>query len=72
MKEIFGIKKVTSNGEEKKFWTRIGIAHECKDGSLNCFFDYFPGGGNIAINIRDPKSKERKEEVPQPNEEVVF
>jgi hypothetical protein len=62
MKEVYGIKKVTRNGEEKSFWTRIGIAHECKDGSLNCFLDYVPAGENITLNIREPKQKENKGE----------
>jgi hypothetical protein len=58
MKEIWGIKKVVQHGEEKEFFTRIGIAHECKDGALNCFFDYVPVEKNISISIREPKQKE--------------
>jgi hypothetical protein len=65
MKEIFGIKKVERQGETKSFWTRIGIAHENKDGSLNCYMDYVPVIPNITLNIRDPKEKENKGEETQ-------
>ena len=59
MKEIYGIKKVTKkDGSEESYWTRIGIAHENKDGSLNCYLDYVPVGQGIAINIRDKKEKQ--------------
>ena len=53
MKEIFGIKKVDRQGKTKTFWTRIGVAHEVGDGSLNCVLDYLPIGENITLNIRD-------------------
>ena len=58
MKEIYGIKKVESKGQEKSYWTRIGIAHENKDGSLNCYFDYLPSNGNITVQIRNKKEKQ--------------
>ncbi len=60
MKEIFGMKKTTKDGGEKTYWTRIGIAYENKDGSLNCYLDYVPTSKEIVLNIRDPKEKENK------------
>ena len=62
MKEIYGIKKVERNGETKSYWTRLGVAHECKDGSLNCYFDYLPVAPGIGINIREKKEREEKGE----------
>lgn len=58
MKEIYGVKKVERRGKEESFWTRIGIAHENKDGSLNCYVDYVPAIPGIVLHIRDPKTKE--------------
>ena len=63
MKEVYGIKKVIKAGEEKSFWTRIGVAHECKDGSLNVYLDYAPLHPEIGLNIRDKKEKETKGET---------
>jgi hypothetical protein len=60
MKEIFGIKKVERQGETKTFWTRIGVAHVCKDGSINCQLDYVPVGANITLNIREPKENQEQ------------
>lgn len=57
MKEIFGVKEVESKGVKKNFWQRIGIAYENKDGSINCYFDYFPIGQNITIQIKDKKGE---------------
>ena len=62
MKEVYGIKKVSKGGEEKSFWTRLGIAYENKDGSLNVYLDYVPVVPGIVLNIREPKEKESKGE----------
>jgi hypothetical protein len=62
MKEIFGIKKVERQGETKSYFTRIGICHENKDGSLNCYMDYVPVIPNVVLHIREPKEKENKGE----------
>ena len=61
MKEVYGIKTVDQRGEKKNFWTRIGVAHENKDGSLNVYLDFFPvfrTDGQITIQIRDKKESE--------------
>lgn len=57
MMEIFGIKKKEVNGEEKAFWTRIGVAFPSEDGSINCKFDYLPIAENITIQIREKKGE---------------
>ena len=62
MIEIFGIKEVDSKGEKKNFWQRIGIAYKNSDGSINCYFDYFPSDSKIKIQIREKKENGNEKE----------
>jgi hypothetical protein len=55
-KVVYGI--VKRDGAEKGFWTRIGAAFECKDGSLNVRLDFLPASSEITLNIRDPKPED--------------
>ena len=62
MKQIWAIKEVEQNGEKESFWTRIGVAYENRDGSLNLVFDFFPVREQIkTIQIREKKPKQNNE-----------
>lgn len=62
MKEILAVKEVERNGEKKSFWTRIGVAYENRDGSLNLVFDFFPCREEIkTIQVREKKPKQNNE-----------
>lgn len=56
MKIIHGI--VQRNKDEKGFWSRIGVAFENKDGSLNLKFDYFPTNPETTIQVREQEPRE--------------
>ena len=56
MKDIFGV--VQREGQEKGFWTKIGVAFENKDGSLNLKLDYFPTSAGTTLQIREQRPKE--------------
>lgn len=43
---IYMLKK---NGDKER-WVRIGVAHEHKDGSLECFLDAMPLDGKFVID----------------------
>lgn len=45
--------KEGQEGKKDAFWTKIGVAFENKDGSLNVVLNAFPVDGKL--NIRDPK-----------------
>lgn len=60
MKELFVIVPYTSKGEEKKRWTKIGVAFVNKDGSFNLKFDAYPANGGD-VHMRDAESKEDRE-----------
>ena len=53
MKEISGA--VAGKHGTVYFWTRIGVAFENSDGSLNLIFNYWPTARDTTIQIRDPK-----------------
>jgi hypothetical protein len=53
-KEIFG---VVDRGEQS-FWTRIGVAFENNDGSLNLLFNFVPTDPQTTIQIREPRPRE--------------
>ena len=62
MREILAVKEVERNGEKKSFWTRIGVAYENRDGSLNLVFDFFPCREEIkTIQVREKKPKQNNE-----------
>lgn len=52
---------ITSKGE-RKFWTKIGVAFQNRDGSLNCKLDSLPVGGEL--QIRDYVPREERERAP--------
>ena len=56
MKDIFGV--VQREGQEKAWWTKIGVAFENKDGSLNLKLDFFPTSGETTIQIREQRPRE--------------
>ena len=49
MKQILAV--VTRN--KANYWTRIGVAYENKDGSLNLRFDFVPTDPGTTIQVRD-------------------
>ena len=53
-KEIFG---VVDRGEQS-FWTRIGVAFENSDGSLNLLLNFVPTDPETTIQIREPRPRE--------------
>jgi hypothetical protein len=53
-KEIFG---VVDRGEQS-FWTRIGVAFQNSDGSLNCLFNFLPTDPQTTIQIREPRPRD--------------
>ena len=58
MKEIWG---VTTRKGKKDFWTRIGVAFENADGSLNLLFDYYPTKPETTVQLRDPAPRDATE-----------
>ena len=51
MKEVYTV--VQSEGYEKPFWVKIGVAFENSDGSLNVRLNALPVNGTL--HIRDKK-----------------
>jgi hypothetical protein len=58
MKEVFAITtRTTTDGTEQSFWDRIGVAFECKDGSLDLKLNLVPADlGSTSINYPRPAS----------------
>jgi hypothetical protein len=52
MYEVFNIVK---NEEGKGFWTRVGVAFENKDGSLNVKLNCLPLNGTLHIREKEKK-----------------
>ena len=55
-KDIYGITQ--RDGQDKAFWTKIGVGFENSDGSWNLLFDFVPTDRSTTIQLRDPKPKE--------------
>jgi hypothetical protein len=53
-KEIFG---VVDRGEQS-FWTRIGVAFQNSDGSLNLLLNFVPTDPGTTIQIREPRPRD--------------
>ena len=66
MKEVFAITtRTTNDGTEQSFWDRIGVAFECKDGSLDLKLNLVPADlGATSINIRDPRPRGEQDDKP--------
>lgn len=60
-KDVFVITE--RDGEEKNFWSRIGVAFVNKDDSLNVVLDAIPLSGRLHIRDRRPK-KESERRIP--------
>lgn len=65
MKDVYVIHD-TKNGQRKAKgrWTRIGVAFENKDGSLNVLIDAIPLNGRLHIRDRDDDSKQIEGRLP--------
>ena len=55
LKDVFVITERA--GEEKNFWTRIGVAFVNKDDSLNVVLDAIPITGRLHIRDRRPRGE---------------
>lgn len=54
---VYGVRRFTRKDEtEDSFWTLIGTAFPCADGSLNVVLDYVPASG-ASLNIRPFKAR---------------
>lgn len=53
MKQIVAVVERGEGADAKKFWTRIGVAFENRDGSWNLRFDYFPTSSTTTVQLRD-------------------
>ena len=52
--EVFVVK---DRGEgQKAWWTKVGSAWTCKDGSLNVQLDALPIDGKLNIRVHKPRS----------------
>ncbi|MCC7538395.1 MAG: hypothetical protein IT379_19380 [Deltaproteobacteria bacterium] len=53
MKQIVAVVERGEGSDAKKFWTRIGVAFENRDGSWNLRFDYFPTNPATTVQLRE-------------------
>ncbi|MCA9595405.1 MAG: hypothetical protein KC776_18955 [Myxococcales bacterium] len=53
MKQIVAVVERGEGTDTKKFWTRIGVAFENRDGSWNLRFDYFPTNPATTVQLRN-------------------
>ena len=53
MKQIVAAVERGEGTDTKKFWTRIGVAFENRDGSWNLRFDYFPTNPATTVQLRN-------------------
>jgi hypothetical protein len=58
---------IVEGKDGKSYWTRIGIAFENKDGSLNIFLNQLPLDGKL--HVREPKAKNENENY---NDDINF
>ena len=65
MKEAITIKDVFTvaerEGEEKKWWTKIGIGFVNRDNSMNVILDAYPTNGRLHIRDREQRKNQPKE-----------
>ena len=54
---IYGVRNYEKDGEDRSFWTQVGSAFRCKDGSFNLVLDYVPTGGGT-LNLRPARSRD--------------
>lgn len=58
MKQIVAVVERGEGADAKKFWTRIGVAFENRDGSWNLRFDYFPTNAGTTVQLRDIEERD--------------
>lgn len=66
MKQIVAVVERGEGADAKKFWTRIGVAFENRDGSWNLRFDYFPTSASTTVQLRDIEARDDREEGERP------
>ena len=53
---------ITERGQERSFWTRVGVAHPPnRDGSINLTLDALPVSGKLQIRAADAGGESRPE-----------
>jgi len=55
---VYGI--VERPGQEKAFWSRIGVAFNNRDGSINLKLDFFPRDHTTGLQVRWAEEEEEK------------
>jgi hypothetical protein len=60
MMQILGASSRTADGEKKTWWTKIGVAFQNRDGSINLRFDYLPARDDITVQLREFDAKEQQ------------
>lgn len=61
MKQIVAVVERGEGADAKKFWTRIGVAFENRDGSWNLRFDYFPTNPATTVQLREMELRDDDE-----------
>ncbi|MFO0567113.1 MAG: hypothetical protein U0263_15700 [Polyangiaceae bacterium] len=61
MKQIVAVVERGEGSDAKKFWTRIGVAFENRDGSWNLRFDYFPTNPATTVQLREMEQRDDDE-----------
>ena len=59
LKDVYTITE--REGEEKKYWTKIGIGFVNRDDSINVVLDAVPVNGRLHIRNRPPRKPETNE-----------
>lgn len=62
MKQIVAVVERGEGADAKKFWTRIGVAFENRDGSWNLRFDYFPTNPATTVQLRDIDARDDRDD----------
>ena len=62
MKQIVAVVERGEGSDSKRFWTRIGVGFENRDGSWNLRFDYFPTNVGTTVQLRDIDGREERED----------
>lgn len=62
MKQIVAVVERGEGSDTKRFWTRIGVAFENRDGSWNLRFDYFPTDPKTTVQLRDIDAREERDD----------
>jgi hypothetical protein len=63
MKQIVAVVERGDASDPKKFWTRIGVAFENRDGSWNLRFDYFPTNPATTVQLRDIEARDERDDA---------